>query len=787
MWRSLFLTVSTLNLLLPLSAPAQQKKEAENTPVARLTQTFEKERTNHHVPGMAIVVVKDDEVVLSQGFGLADVENKKPVTPETLFAIGSATKAFTATLIALLVDEGKMQWEDPVTRHLPTFQLPIDSEEDDASVTLRDLLAHRTGFTRMGILWAGGDVSRKEILQTAIKAEPWAPFRKEFLYSNVMYLAAGEAAGTAGESTWDALVHQRLFQPLGMNDSSTTLAAVEGDARLSLGYDGKESPTAIPMRNLDTIGPAGSINSNITDMAAWLRLLLKRGEFNGTRLISEKNLNETWKRQNAIGGGMSYGLGWMRQKIDGKRLIEHGGNIDGFSAQVGIFIDDGLGFALLTNVTATPMQALSNRLVHDAFLAPEPPNPVDGEPNLETYTGNYEANFAAFKEAIFKVTAEEGTLRINIPGQTNYELRPPNEEGKWFFKVTDAIAISFQRNEAGVVSGLQLHQAGLTFDAPKEGMRKAIDEDSVQPYLGHYEANFGPFKDDRFEVLIHNGRLAVDVPGQTIYELKEPDESGKRFFAATSEIAVSFDEGPDGTVTGMKLYQGGQTYEAPKISDEKNQKTLAGRPNLEALLALRETAKRARSFDRLKSLRIQSHIRMIHAGVEGTTDLQVKGRKLESVTRFGRFGNQKTSLDGDKGTSESSFSPTSELEGPTFHMARLADPAVLFGDWRRFFDPITVLRKDTVQGRDAWVLKLEKEEMEPVIATIDASTGDLLHTAFQFPVPGIEGMSLPTEVTYSDHRTVRGIRLPWKQTRKDEATGTMESRILELNPEPVPE
>ncbi len=219
-----------------VGAAAQGAEPTLEQRLARLTKELEMQREDLHIPGMAMAVVRGDKLIYSHGFGRADLENDTPVTPETLFAIGSSTKAFTASLIGMLVDEGKMSWDDPVTKFLPYFELKIDTDDSEARVTIRDLLAHRTGFTRMGILWAGGAVSREEVLRTATRAEPWSPFRKKFYYNNVAFLAAGMASSVAAGSSWDELLAERLLTPLGMKSSSSSIRTAQRDARLSLGY-----------------------------------------------------------------------------------------------------------------------------------------------------------------------------------------------------------------------------------------------------------------------------------------------------------------------------------------------------------------------------------------------------------------------------------------------------------------------------------------------------------------------------------------------------------------------
>ena len=440
----------------------------------RLASKLEERRQEFGIPGVALAVVKDDKVILSRGFGVANKENQTPVTPETLFAIGSSTKAFTATVIGMLIDDGKMSWDDPVTRHLPAFKLAVDSEDEEAEATIRDLLSHRSGFTRMGMIWAAGKVSRDEILEVATKAEPWAEFRKGFHYCNVTYLAAGQAAAVAAESTWDEIIAKRIFAPLGMSGSTTFYEVAQKDPRLSKGYTATENQTQLPMRNIDSIGPAGSINSNAVDMAKWLRFQLNNGDLDSQRLISEEQFLETRSPQIAIGGGVDYGLGWMLREIDGHRLVEHGGNIDGFGAQVGLFPDDNLGFVLLTNVSASPLQALSNNMVAEAILGnwSESSKTLSAEA-LEPFTGEYVANFGAFKNAIFKVAEKKGKLTVDVPGQMAYELKPPNDEGKWLFALTDTIAVSFDhKDEKQPASSMTMYQAGVELVMP----RKAGDE-----------------------------------------------------------------------------------------------------------------------------------------------------------------------------------------------------------------------------------------------------------------------------------------------------------------------
>ena len=268
--------------------PAQVELDAR---LAYLEQRLEQARVDGHVPGMAIAIVDDGELIYAKGFGVSDLEAETPVTPETTFAIGSSTKAFTATLVGLLVDEGKMGWDDPVTKHLPELDLQIEDAKQGEVATLRDLLAHRSGFARMGLLWAGNTIPREQVFAHASKAKPVAPFRAEFHYNNVTFMAAGEAAARVAGTSWAELVQTRLLDPLGMTHSTVDYAGAQADPMYSKGYSWREDLGRFelePMRQIDIIGPAGSINSSVLDMANWLRFQLAEGEVEGERLISRR-------------------------------------------------------------------------------------------------------------------------------------------------------------------------------------------------------------------------------------------------------------------------------------------------------------------------------------------------------------------------------------------------------------------------------------------------------------------------------------------------------------------
>ncbi len=727
----------------------------------RLAEKLEQRREDLHIPGMAIAVVKDDEVIFARGFSLADLKNETPVTPETVFGIGSATKAFTASLVGMLVDEGEMGWDDPVTRHIPYFTLNADTGDEDSQVTIRDMLSHRTGFTRMGVLINSGTVPREEVLLAATKAEPWAGLRERFYYSNVMYTAAGVAAGNAAGTDWDTLVAKRIFEPLGMSSSNTSVSESQNDPRLSLGYIWGEDLKVhkhLPTSAFDNIGPAAAITSNVLDMAQWVRFQLGFGAYDGDRLLSEAQHKETWTSQVEIGGGISYSLGWILREWHGQPVIEHGGNLNGFASQVALLPESNLGFVLLTNVFYTPLQQESINMVWDALLGEleAEGDAIDYRP----YRGKYVANLGTFRDAEFTVLVQNNRLAIDMAGQAVVELKDPDEEGLWYFAASDAIAVSFERNVAGDVTMLKWHESGRTFELPRVGVEvpAEIPLDELQKYLGTYRSETVDVK-----VVIQNNRLTVDLQGQQVFELYPPDEEGKWVFRATDEIAVKFNES-DAGVESMTRYEAGKEFNMPRL-DVASEPL----PTVDDILALRDTDSRKVAREEMGTYLMTGTIWLPQSGVEGTISTYVSGiNRMRHDADYGKFGSTRWAVNGDRAWSEA-FGLFFELHGKRLEQAIQSHPAALSDDWRDFFDSIRVLYTRELDGRKGYVLKLQRGELPPVTVYVDADTGDVLRS--ETIVLGLGGIDTPVGSRYEDYREVHGVRIPFRLVSSDEESG----------------
>jgi CubicO group peptidase (beta-lactamase class C family) len=741
-----------------------------------LVEQLEQQRQTLHVPGMAIAVVKDDEVILTHGFGIANVEKGKPVTPETIFAIGSSTKAFTSTLVGMLVDEGKMSWDDPVTKYLPYFQMNVESDNESAEVTLRDVLSHRTGFTRMGLLFASGQIPREEVLLDATKAEPYVAFREKWYYSNVMYMSAGVAAGKANGTDWDTLVTERIFEPLGMDSTTTSVTQAEKDSRLASGYLWDEDLQAYeykPMRNVDNIGPAGAINSNVLDMAQWLRLQLNLGEYEGRRLISEENLRETWTTQIDIVENVGYGMGWMIWEWEGQPVIEHGGNTDGFSAQVAMVPESNLGFVLLTNASVSPLPPLAINIVWDTLLGEEPVDAGATE-DYEPYIGNYIANFGQFKDTIFTVLVQNDRLAVDVPGQGVFELNEPDEEGKWYFVVSNEIAVSFERDENDNVIGMKLYQAGMTFDLPREGVEIApeIPLDELQKYLGSYHSEELSVT---AEVLIQNNRLAIDWPEEMIYELYPPDEQGIWVFRVSERFAISFNETPDGQIESLTYYQDDKQYLMLQIESKRL-------PTVAEIMALRDAEGNEAALEAIGNYRIDSTIYSVQSGVRGIVTMYVAGPdKYRVDADYSKYGYSLTVVNGDRAWVESSFGPFKELRGQLLAQAKIGHPYVMTGDWRDYFDSIEVIRADILDDKEVYVVELTAGDLPTMTVFVDTITGDVLLSKIISIQEG--GIGIPVTTRSENFREVYGIRVPSRSIASNEQTGRtiVEDETIETN------
>ncbi|WP_460618159.1 serine hydrolase [Hymenobacter ruber] len=332
-----------------------------------------------NIPGLAVTVVKDGQVVVSQGFGVKAVGKPEPVDGNTLFLIASNSKLFTGTAISQLVEEKKLKLDDPVRQYLPDFRL-YDSTSTRL-VTIRDVLGHHMGtktFQGDFTFW-DSNLSRAEILQKVRYLKPTGLFRQQYGYSNYGFLTAGEIIPVAtGGTTWQDFVQQRLLTPLGMTNTYPLSAGAGQRANVALPYTTAFGPlTRVPFDEVDNFGPAASLVSNVNDLGHWLRFQLDSGKYNGQRIMPWATLRRTREGNTLVSASRSpifpmhfrtYGLGVFSADYNARQIYWHTGGANGFVTNVCFVPEENLGLAVLTNQdNQSFFEALRYQLL-DAYL-----------------------------------------------------------------------------------------------------------------------------------------------------------------------------------------------------------------------------------------------------------------------------------------------------------------------------------------------------------------------------------------------------------------------------------
>jgi len=383
-----------LVLLLVVSADARAQ---QTDPLAGLDAWIEQEMHRWQIPGLAIAIVKDDSVVHARGFGVRRLGDPEPVDEHTLFGVASTTKAITAAALGMLVDEGRIGWDDPVIDHLPDFRLadPWVTRQ----VTIRDLLTHQVGVGRItgNRLRYLPNRTRADVLRQMRHHGFERPFRSGYVYSNVMYTVAGEVVPAVSGRSWDDFMRERIFLPLCMTRSNTRVAEIGEDENAAWPHqqiEGRVQP--IERRSWEVVAPSAAVNASAREMAQWMRLHLgEPGVYRGQRLVSERTMAEMHAPQVALGGNSldgtgfsAYGLGWSLRQHEGHWVSQHTGATDGMNTNLVLVPSANLGVVVLTNSFNSFMNAVANRVV-DAHL---------GVPERDwagTYWNAYQRQFAA--------------------------------------------------------------------------------------------------------------------------------------------------------------------------------------------------------------------------------------------------------------------------------------------------------------------------------------------------------------------------------------------------------
>ncbi|HVX49569.1 MAG TPA: serine hydrolase [Chitinophagaceae bacterium] len=588
------------------TAAAQKKSSAADKRFEGLDTAFARALKEWHAAGFAVAVVEKNKVVYAKGFGYRDYANKKPVTPNTLFAIGSCTKAFTASLLGMLRGEGKIDFNKPVRDYLPELSFYNNTMNDN--ILVKDLMCHRTGLPRHDLSWYYFTTkSRDSLIQRIRYMEPTYGVREKWQYNNFMFLAQGVMEQKLTGKPWEENVQEKILQPLGMARTNFSVDAMAADGDAAIGYDVKKDSIIhkLDYYHIDAMGPAGSINSSVTEMANWVITWINGGKFNDKQIIPAAYIPEAISPQMVIDGGLptkeipdvffaSYGYGWMLSSYKGHYRVEHGGNIDGFSASTCFFPSDSVGIIVLTNQNGSAVTSVVRNILADKMLGLKY---YDWETSLKSKADSAQAQAKKAEESAtqnrklnttpshpltdyegiytnkgygaIEISPERDSLFAHLPNNTwwlmhyHYDMFEPFDKN-----AHDGIdtsekrdPVQFNMNTAGDIESLSITMEGglkpIIFErAPKP---KEVSADSLGKYEGEYDFGGAVAK----VYIKNNNTLYLLVPGQPEYELV-PVDKDKFVIKTLTGFTILFNRNAGGNVVELVSMQPNGTFKATR-------------------------------------------------------------------------------------------------------------------------------------------------------------------------------------------------------------------------------
>lgn len=590
-----------------ITSAAQKQKTAANR-FAGLDTAFARILKDWKAAGFAVAVVEKNKVVYAKGFGYKDWEAKIPATENTQFAIGSCTKAFTASLIGLLIKDGKADLDKPVRNYLP--DLHFYNNDMNNNVTLRDMMSHRTGVSRYDYSWYFfPSRSRDTLMQRIQYMEPSEPLRSKWQYNNFMYMLQGMVAEKLTGKSWEDNIREKLLQPLGMSNTNVSLAEWMKAADLAVGYNVKNDSVIhkIDYYDISGMAPAGSINSSVSDMAKWLILWINGGKYQGKEILPSQYMAEAMSSQMVMTGALpvkerpdiylsNYGLGWMLSSYRGHYRVEHGGNINGFSASTSFFPSDSIGIVVLCNQDGSAVPSLVRNLLSDRMLGLPYRDWQTSAYSLDTagkakakaagktavsnrkrdtapshtltdYTGVYTS---ASKES-FELTLQKDSLFMLLPNDKMYlqhyhydvfTLLDKEDLQAKDTAATEGQKIMFRMDESGNIASASLPLEGpvkpIVFT--KGVKAKPMSKDSLQKYVGDYTLSGNIVK----VYIKGENTLYVFVPGQPEYELV-PADKDKFNLKVIAGYSVQFSGNAKGEIADLTFVQPNGSFKATKV------------------------------------------------------------------------------------------------------------------------------------------------------------------------------------------------------------------------------
>lgn len=595
---------SILMVLLVYTAFAQ--KQTTDKRFAGLDTAFARVLKDMHAAGFAVAVVEKDKVIYANGFGYRDNENKIPATANTLFAIGSCTKAFTASLIGMLGKDGEVDIDKPVRNYLP--ELKFYNDEMNDKITLRDMMCHRTGLPRHDFSWYYfPSQSRDSIMERLQYMEPSAGLREKWQYNNFMFMLQGMVAEKLTGKSWEQNIREKIFTPLGMDSAALSIDEMTQHKDIAVGYGVRHDSIINKMNyyHIDAMAPAGSINSSVNDMAKWVITWINGGKYKGKEIIPSSYVNDAISAQMVTGSGFpstekpdiqfsSYGFGWFLASYKGHYRVEHGGNIDGFSASTCFFPTDSIGIIVLSNQNASGVPSIVRNIIADRMLGLKyfdwETDRKAGEDKLKAASKDAKQAAVVSEKKITSTThalkdyeglyTNKGYGTFEIISKNDSLFALPGSHTWWFKHLQYDIFVPVEKDDTGnfdttensdplqftmSLSG-DIESVSINFEPgikpivfTKTLKAKAISKEQLQEYEGTYN-----LAGTEIKVYIKGeSTLYLFVTGQPEYELV-PVDKDKFSIKILKGFSVQFNKDENKKVTELLAIQPNGTFKATK-------------------------------------------------------------------------------------------------------------------------------------------------------------------------------------------------------------------------------
>jgi CubicO group peptidase (beta-lactamase class C family) len=557
-------------------------------------------------PGFAVAIVEGDKIIYAKGFGYSDFENKIPADVNTLYAIGSSSKAFTSSILGQLRNEDKLSFDDSPIKYIP--ELKFFNDEMNNNIIIKDLMCHRTGLPRHDFSWYLFPTYDKDsLIQRIAHQEPFTGVRQQWYYNNFGFLTQGVIAERVTGKSWEDNIRERFFKPLGMTRSNVSIEELEKSTNAALGYELKKDSIISKMDyyRIAGMGPAGSINSSVNEMSNWLITWINKGKFKDQEILPQTYIDEAIGSQMVVSGAIpdaefpeihmtNYGYAWFISSYRGHYRVEHGGNIDGFSANVAFFPSDSIGVVVLSNQNGSAVPSLVRNTIADRMLdvsktdwaqrflddqekAKKAEEEVKTENTsakientrpshiLQEYAGMY--SHPGYGD--FEIMVEDDLLYAKFKlmklylKHYHYDIFEPFEVTETGVDTTDSgpLRFNFVTNDAGDISYVKM-KAEAALD-PIEFKRTPntieVDNKTLEKYVGDYDISGTTIK-----IYIKNETtLYAFVAGQPEYELLATAKH-KFAFKILEGFKVEFIENDKKEINELLMIQPNGTFKAAR-------------------------------------------------------------------------------------------------------------------------------------------------------------------------------------------------------------------------------